>query len=288
MFTACHAANGRIAACVLFPRTVHVMLGHCYNKAHSRKVALMLVAASLFFVACSSSTKEVSITQQSPNATTAQSAAPGTFPLPYAENADEQLPLALLPSDYSKMFSRDAGGMVGLGDVGPGSGIVVYMDIDDKYPDFDFIEVYTGESPALPFVPSSFVTDELYAETLKSLGSGKLNSERIVAEQGPGSYAAKYATDLQAGGFSDWFLPSLDEMDAVCRYASGTNNDPGTTDYMLCARTKSLKFGKSGQYWTSSHANSTYTWVTVLGFGHMVSENTRLQEIAVAPVRYFN
>lgn len=254
------------------------MLKGCLKRAHSRNVVYTVVGSLMVFTSCSSVASDTSVFD-------ASSSSP---PVPYVENEVEQVPGTLLRPNYSKMFSRDIGGEVGVGDIGPGSGIVVYVDVDDKYPGFDFIEVYLGENPALSFMPSSLVTDELYAETSKSLGSGKTNSEQIVAEQGPGSYAAKYAMDLKAGGFSDWFLPSLEEMDAVCRYAAGTNNDPNTTDYMSCARTKNLKFGQFEQYWTSSHANSTYTWIVVLGFGHTVSENTRLQKLFVAPVRYFN
>ena len=288
MLPTCHATDKRIGACIWFPGTVHRMLRECSYRAHSRKVVCIVAAGSIVFAACSPGSVETSIPAAKPDPAAVSSVPFGSTPLPYVENEGNQVPGTLLPSNYSKMFSLDIGGEVGVGDTGPGSGIVVYVDIDDKYPDFDFMEVYLGESPTLPFMPSSLATDELYAETSKSLGFGKINSEKIVAEQGPGSYAAKYSMDLQAGGFSDWFLPSLEEMDAVCRYAAGTNNDPKTTDYTLCARTKNLKFGQFEQYWTSSHANSSYTWIVVLGFGHTVSENTRLQKLFVSPVRYFN
>ena len=287
MLSTCHATDKRIDACRRFTGTVYSMVSKCLWHTHSRKVVFMM-AGLLVFTACSSVTSTTSSSTSKPNSGLVADEPSQSTLVPYAENEANQVPGVLLPQDEYKMFSLDSGTEIGVGDVGPGSGIVVYVDIDDKYPDLDFIEVYLEESPALPFMPPSLITDELSAETSKLLGSGKTNSERIVAEQGPGIYAAKYALDLQAGGFSDWFLPSLEEMDAVCRYAAGTNNDPETTDYMSCARTKNLKFGKFGQYWTSSHANSMYTWIVVLGFGHTVSENTRLRNISVAPVRYFN
>jgi len=44
------------------------------------------------------------------------------------------------------------------------------------------------------------------------LGTGKANTDAIVATQGAGSYAAKLCDDLVLGGYDDWYLPSFPEL----------------------------------------------------------------------------
>jgi hypothetical protein len=44
------------------------------------------------------------------------------------------------------------------------------------------------------------------------LGSGKANTEAIVARLGSGTYAAKLCYDLVLEGYDDWYLPSYDEL----------------------------------------------------------------------------
>lgn len=48
--------------------------------------------------------------------------------------------------------------------------------------------------------------------TATNLGSGITNTNAIVAGQGNGNYAAKICADLVLGGYSDWYLPSKDEL----------------------------------------------------------------------------
>jgi hypothetical protein len=49
-----------------------------------------------------------------------------------------------------------------------------------------------------------------------AIGTGKQNTIDIVAQNGSGStFAAGYCSNLQAGGYSDWYLPSMDELHKV-------------------------------------------------------------------------
>ena len=44
------------------------------------------------------------------------------------------------------------------------------------------------------------------------IGSGNANTSAIVSTLGEGNYAAKICSDLNLNGYSDWFLPSKDEL----------------------------------------------------------------------------
>ena len=48
-----------------------------------------------------------------------------------------------------------------------------------------------------------------------AIGTGNANTNTIVANQGAGSYAAKLCADLVLGGYSDWYLPSIYELNAL-------------------------------------------------------------------------
>ena len=53
------------------------------------------------------------------------------------------------------------------------------------------------------------------AASATALGSGNTNTNSIIAIQGIGTYAAKLCADLILGGYSDWYLPSKDELNKL-------------------------------------------------------------------------
>jgi hypothetical protein len=48
--------------------------------------------------------------------------------------------------------------------------------------------------------------------TATALGTGFANTNTIIAAQGTGSYAASVARNHTGGGYTDWYLPSKDEL----------------------------------------------------------------------------
>jgi hypothetical protein len=88
--------------------------------------------------------------------------------------------------------------------------------------------------------------------TAITVGSGQANTTRLVSILGLGNYPAKICNDLVLNGFSDWFLPSLQEFDCIKKSLSVFER----------------KYNLNGQfYWTSSEVivsestQSCYAWV---------------------------
>ncbi len=67
----------------------------------------------------------------------------------------------------------------------------------------------THQSTGVQWYNGSFIAT---GATSSALGTGMANTNAIVAAQGAGSYAARICSDLVLGGYSDWYLPSLNEL----------------------------------------------------------------------------
>ena len=100
-----------------------------------------------------------------------------------------------------------------IGDTGPAEGIVFYDK--GRYSDgWRYLEAApSDESTGIQWYNGSYID----IKTGTAIGTGRANTEAIIAAQGSGSYAATLCKSLSIGGFSDWFLPSKDELDLMYR-----------------------------------------------------------------------
>ena len=129
-------------------------------------------------------------------------------------------------------------------------GIIAYI-LQSGDPDY-----VTGETHGLIAASSDQGTDIQWyngsylttGATGTALGTGSANTNTIVSKQGPGSYAAKLCADLVIDGYSDWYLPSKDELNKLYdnRVAIGG-------------------FAHKG-YWSSSEVNDDGAWMQYFGF----------------------
>jgi hypothetical protein len=62
----------------------------------------------------------------------------------------------------------------------------------------------------------------LIGTTSTAVGSGQANTTAIVNAQGPGNYAASICDNLVLNGYSDWYLPSKDELNLLYQHRGST------------------------------------------------------------------
>ncbi|MFZ4614870.1 MAG: DUF1566 domain-containing protein [Rectinemataceae bacterium] len=104
---------------------------------------------------------------------------------------------------YSKLYK--------VGDTGPAGGIVFY-DKGSVTDGWRYLEAApSDQSTGIQWYNGNFIS----VTTGTAVGTGKANTAAIIAVQGSGSYAASLCKNLSLGGYSDWFLPSKDELNLM-------------------------------------------------------------------------
>ncbi len=75
------------------------------------------------------------------------------------------------------------------------------------------------------------------------IGDGQANTTSIVNTQGSGTYAASICDQLVLNGYSDWFLPSKNELDMLYQQKDVVGG-----------------FSASSSYWSSSQSDAALAW----------------------------
>ncbi|MCX6278303.1 MAG: DUF1566 domain-containing protein [Bacteroidetes bacterium] len=124
-----------------------------------------------------------------------------------------------------------------------GGGKIFYIDGTGQH---GLIATTSNQATEVQWYNGSFI---LTGASGTGIGAGNTNTNLIVAGQGAGNYAAKLCFDLVLNGYSDWYLPSKDELDQlyINRLAVG-----GFT---------------SSAYWSSSEDNINNAWKQHFDFG---------------------
>ena len=91
--------------------------------------------------------------------------------------------------------------------------------------------------------------------TATALGTGNANTNTIVTNQGSGSYAAQLCADLVLGGYSDWYLPSKDELNKLYQ------NRVAVGGFV------------SAYYWSSTESSSGNAWLQYFVNGAQYNPN---------------
>lgn len=131
-----------------------------------------------------------------------------------------------------------------IGDTGPAGGLIFY-DAGSSTAGWRFLEAAPSDQAA-----SGSTTwggyGTLIGTTSTAVGSGSANTSAIIAKLGSGSYAAMICHSYSLNGYSDWFLPSQQEL------------------HLMWQNLKAAGLGSfsSAWYYSSSEvdANNSYEW----------------------------
>lgn len=154
-----------------------------------------------------------------------------------------------------------------------GGGIVAYIRQSGD-PGYDanaqhgLTAATADQSTGVPWANGAWMT---IGETGTALGTGFANTNRIIALQGApaANYAAGLARAYNGGGYTDWYLPSKDEL------------------YKLYLNQVAIGGSWLTYYWSSSeYGAGAYAWVQNFGSGGQ-SSGYELLTFGVRAVRSF-
>jgi hypothetical protein len=170
----------------------------------------------------------------------------------------------ILPLACLALFACDSGTTDGavtktyaIGDTGPAGGIVFYdkgsYSDDTLGTSWRYLECAPADlGTEIPWGPNDTTT----VSTGSGVGTGASNTSAIIAAYGAAAIsdincAAKACADYSRNGYSDWFLPSKEELDQLY------NN-------MVLQGLGSFVTTSGSFYWSSSQYSNTYSWACLL------------------------
>ena len=129
-----------------------------------------------------------------------------------------------------------------------------------------FIAAPFDQSTSIVWWNASFLSTGALGATL---GAGFANTSSIISSQGAGNYAANVCYELVLNGYSDWFLPSRDELNKL--YIN-----------------RVLIGGLNGiNYWSSSEVNATHVWGHTFPTGYQDNSYYKASTASVRAMRVF-
>ena len=122
----------------------------------------------------------------------------------------------------------------------------------------------------LPWAQNEYTSKEVDGALLSAVGSGLSNTRDIVAQGNidPLLSAAAYADAYEFGGYSDWFVPSKDEI------------------YEFYINASIVKADMRLNYWSSSSFDLNTSWNQSFSTGYQY-RTMKFDNINVRPVRAF-
>jgi hypothetical protein len=163
-----------------------------------------------------------------------------------------------------------------IGMTGPGGGHIFFVDYNDQYAGFDYLEAAPKSCEATSKTWSSDTTNSLLAVNgweARAVGSGQANTTAMMAN-GATSYvadtsgAAEFADSSTCGTKSDWFLGSIGEMMLMYTNLQGVGGF------------------SADAYWSSSEYDGGSAWFQGFGSGNLYS-SSKDRTFYVRPVRAF-
>jgi hypothetical protein len=155
-----------------------------------------------------------------------------------------------------------------IGEIGPGGGLIFYVDAKNEYPTFDYLEAAPIDlkDPTIwcSDISHSITTDSGHAE--EAIGWGQANTISMLAVCNSG--AANEARAYSSNGKSDWFLPSRGEL------------------VLMYQNIHSLSTFAATDYWSSTENSAIFAETVTFGNGNWASLDKSFAR-RVRPVRSF-
>jgi len=171
------------------------------------------------------------------------------------------------------------GGLCNVGDIGPSGGYVFYVSPS-------VINVASGISAGGIYLEAAPVAAQSTAQfgctgtqtpgTSYGVGSGAANTLAIINSCATAGIAARVTSNLTYAGFSDWFMPSLDEMTAI--YNNLFNKSPSLGGFT------GVDYGSSSEG-TNGYGYQAYWW---FGAGATSGQTNKNYVAYYRPIRAFN
>lgn len=157
-----------------------------------------------------------------------------------------------------------------------GGGIVIAV-FNDAGVNKALVASLTNLSTSLPWTASGFTAGPAIGATAQSLYDGLTNTNAIIAQTGAAAttaYAAGISRLFAGGSFSDWYLPSLWELNMLYNSAAIVSKVLGSTNGIL----------NGFNYWSSTELSATNSWNLTSTDGAQIS-NSKANNRAVRAVR---
>ncbi len=208
-----------------------------------------------------------------------------------APTAPTPAPTAPTPAPPAPVSCATGGGVANtcvVGATGPGGGPVFYVN-DANSHGSRYLEAApdgwnTGTDPTAARGCNGITiigVDGLW------IGAGAGNTTAFVNGCATSGIAARLADDYAGGSQTDWFLPSQDELNQLCKYA---RNQLTTVERraVVCDFTGTLQggFAAGSWYWSSSQHSVNRAWAQFFGNGDQ-NNDTEFSTGRVRPVRAF-
>lgn len=153
------------------------------------------------------------------------------------------------------------------GDRGPGGGMIFFIDRDDEFPGFDYLEAAPDDLGTHAWCDQTNVA--IPEASSRAVGLGKANTQAMLAVCATG--AANAAVGYRGpNGKDDWFLPSLGEAMLIYRFAVQSGKLNLGFDYI----------------WSSSESAVNTAWYQPFDYGALY-EYHKDGQLHVRPIRAF-
>ena len=181
------------------------------------------------------------------------------------------------------------GGECVVGDIGPGGGLVFY-DAGSAQDWGQYLEMAPktwGDNETTGTQWCSDGSTSIAGAVGTAVGTGSANTTAMLAL--PCTSGAAFSADAyDGGGFTDWFLPSKDELNAMCNYSRYPTTPPtgvctGSQDGTFSTGTYGFA---SAFYWSSSQNTANFAWGQNLVSGGQ-NDVAKGGLLRVRPVRAF-